>query len=207
MSPQKPTTVTDFQSEKVRRGRPAVPRDRILGAADELLAASATPGAVTMDDIAAAAGVGKGTLFRAFGSRDGLLDALFAARLEPWREELHRAGSPVGPDVPAADRVVSILEQLLNFKLENPGLLAAREMNGTSLLAAPHYVWVHGVLGDLLEQAGIRAQTAQYTAHLLLGGLNVELIATLKASGCSETDIRHAIVSTARRVLGMPTHT
>jgi AcrR family transcriptional regulator len=30
-----------------------------------------------MDDVAAAAGVGKGTLFRAFGSRDGLLDALW----------------------------------------------------------------------------------------------------------------------------------
>ncbi|MFJ6699477.1 TetR/AcrR family transcriptional regulator [Streptomyces sp. NPDC091272] len=204
MSPQKRTTITDSQSEKARRGRPAVPRDRILGAVDELLAASGTPGAVTMDDIAAAAGVGKGTLFRAFGSRDGLLDALFAARLEPWREELHRAGSPIGPGVPAAERVVAILEQLLNFKLENPALIAAREMNSTSLLAAPHYVWVHGVLRDLLEQAGFRAQSAVYTAHLLLGGLQVELIATLKASGCSDADIRHTLVSTARRVLGIP---
>ncbi|MFJ5292865.1 hypothetical protein [Streptomyces sp. NPDC088348] len=123
------------------------------------------------------------------------------------REDLHRAGSPIGPDVPAADRVVSILEQLLNFKLENPGLLAAREMSGTSLLAAPHYVWVHTVLRDLLEQAGFRAQSAEYTAHLLLGGLQVELIATLKASGCSEADIRHALVSTARRILTMPTDT
>ncbi|NIY69381.1 TetR family transcriptional regulator [Streptomyces malaysiensis] len=160
-----------------------------------------------MDDIAAAAGVGKGTLFRAFGSRDGLLDALFAARLNPWRKELHRTGSPIGPGAPAADRIVSILEQLLNFKLENPGLLAARESSGTNLLAAPHYLWVHSVLCDLLEQVGIRAPSAQYTAHLLLGGLHVELIAALKASGCSEADIRHALVSTARRVLGMPTDT
>ncbi|MFJ4830795.1 TetR/AcrR family transcriptional regulator [Streptomyces sp. NPDC088747] len=204
MSPKKRTTITDPQSEKARRGRPTVPRDRILGAADELLTASTAPGAVTMDAIAAAAGVGKGTLFRAFGNRDGLLDALFAARLAPWREEFHRAGSPIGPDVPAAERVVSILEQLLNFKLENPALLAAREMNATSLLSAPHYVWVHGVLRDLLEQAGFQAQSAEYTAHLLLGGLQVELITTLKASGCSEADIRHALVSAARRLLGMP---
>ncbi|WP_425825976.1 hypothetical protein [Streptomyces fractus] len=66
---------------------------------------------------------------------------------------------------------MSILEQLLNFKLENPGLLAARETNG-----------------------------AEYTAHLLLAELHVELIATLKDSGCSEADIRYAIVSTAPSV-------
>lgn len=35
---------------------------------------------VAMDDIAAATGVGKGTLFRRFGDRDGLLRALFEDR-------------------------------------------------------------------------------------------------------------------------------
>lgn len=204
MSPKKANTFTDPQSETVPRGRPAVPRERILRAAQELLATSKIPGAVTMDDIAAAAGVGKGTLFRAFGSRDGLLDALFAARLEPWRDELRRAGSPVGPDVPPADRVVAILEQLLAFKLENPGLLAAREMNSANLLAAPHYVWVLDVLRDLVEQGGIPAPSSEYTAHVLLGGLRMELITTLMASGSSAADIRDALVSTARRALGAP---
>ena len=39
-----------------------------------------------MDAIAAAAGVGKATLFRAFGSRDGLLDALWAMKLSCLRK-------------------------------------------------------------------------------------------------------------------------
>ncbi|MET9532478.1 hypothetical protein ABZY02_18240 [Streptomyces sp. NPDC006649] len=123
------------------------------------------------------------------------------------REDLHRAGSPIGPDVPAADRVVSVLEQLLNFKLENPGLLAAREMSGTSLLAAPHYVWVHTVLRDLLEQAGFRAQSAEYTAHLLLGGAPGRT--HRHAQGLRMFRGRHQARAreTARRILTMPTDT
>lgn len=41
-----------------------------------------------MDDIAAAAGVGKGTLFRRFGDRMGLLRALYAQRGDQLRAAL-----------------------------------------------------------------------------------------------------------------------
>ncbi|WP_143576711.1 TetR/AcrR family transcriptional regulator, partial [Streptomyces acidiscabies] len=50
-------------------------RERILDAARRLVVAYG-PGHVTMQEVAAEAGVGKGTLFRRFGDRDGLLAAL-----------------------------------------------------------------------------------------------------------------------------------
>jgi AcrR family transcriptional regulator len=53
----------------------------MLVAADALFAGGDSLQTVSMDDIAAAAGVGKGTLFRAFGSRDGLLDAGYGAHV------------------------------------------------------------------------------------------------------------------------------
>src|SRR5437660_11702626 len=55
-------------------------RQRILQAARELFAERGL--AVTLDDIAAHAGLGVGTVYRRFRSRDELIDALFEERLQ-----------------------------------------------------------------------------------------------------------------------------
>ncbi|GGW99216.1 TetR family transcriptional regulator [Streptomyces malachitofuscus] len=55
-------------------------RDRLLAAARE--AFSATPDAVPLDAIARAAGVGIGTLYRHFPTREALVEALYAAELD-----------------------------------------------------------------------------------------------------------------------------
>jgi AcrR family transcriptional regulator len=55
-------------------------RQRILEAARELFADRGL--AVTLDDIAAHAGLGVGTVYRRFRSRDELVDALFEERLQ-----------------------------------------------------------------------------------------------------------------------------
>ena len=58
-------------------------------AADALFADTDAPHTVSVDDIAAAVGIGKETLFRAFGSRDNLLDNLFAnAWLLAWQNTI-----------------------------------------------------------------------------------------------------------------------
>ena len=55
-------------------------RERIVAAAEELFAARGLE--VTLDDIAAHAGLGVGTVYRRFPNRDALVDALFEQRLE-----------------------------------------------------------------------------------------------------------------------------
>ena len=55
-------------------------RQRILQAAEQLFAAQGLD--VAMDDIAAAAGVGIGTVYRRFPDRDDLIDALFEDKLK-----------------------------------------------------------------------------------------------------------------------------
>jgi AcrR family transcriptional regulator len=50
-------------------------RRKVLAAAGELFAARGVAG-VSMDDVAAAAGVGKGTLYRRFGDKSGMAAAL-----------------------------------------------------------------------------------------------------------------------------------
>ncbi len=204
MGPEQSSTVTDRQSEIVpaRRGRPPFPRELVLEAADALFADADAPRTVSMDDVAAAAGVGKGTLFRAFGSRDGLLDALFAARLVELRAAVESDDGPLGPQTPALERILAILDELLTFKLENPHLMRAREVAGAGLLQSAHYVWMHQTLQGMVERTGSpAADHAGYTAHVLLGALRVDLLDELLATGDAPEEIRRAQAALARRML------
>jgi AcrR family transcriptional regulator len=160
-----------------------------------------------MDTIAAAAGIGKGTLFRAFGSRDGLLDALWAAKLSALREAVEKGEPPLGPGAPSAERAVAFLDALLTFKLENRHLIRAREI-APRLLQSEHYKWMHGLLENLIEDAarGVTADETVYAAHALLAALHIDLIEELLANGvslqairCSQATHARAVIDDARR--------
>ena len=58
---------------------PSATADKVLAAAERLFAERG-PCSVSMDAVAAAAGVGKGTLFRRFGDRAGLVQAVLSER-------------------------------------------------------------------------------------------------------------------------------
>ncbi len=81
------------------RERSDVTRNRqaILAAASALYAEADDPAAITMDDVAAAAGVGKGTVFRRFGDRAGLLRAVFDERIATLTEAIETGPPPLGP--------------------------------------------------------------------------------------------------------------
>jgi len=89
-------------------------REAVLAAADALFSRRESPEDVTMADVAAAAGVGKGTLFRAFGDRAGLLRALYEARLEPIRQAVATGPPPLGPATPPHVRVPALLDAALS---------------------------------------------------------------------------------------------
>lgn len=176
----------------------------MLAAADALFADADTPQTVSMDAIAAAAGVGKGTLFRAFGDRDGLLDALAAAKFLPLRTAVESGPPPLGPDAPAPDRIVAFLDAALTFKLDNHNLMRAREVAATGNLQSERYRWMHGLLRRLIQDAatGCAANDAGYAAHALLATVHIDLIDELLTTGHSVEDIRRAQAAQALAVLG-----
>ena len=155
-----------------------------------------------MDAIAAAAGVGKGTLFRAFGSRDGLLDTLWAAKLAALREAVTGGEPPLGPGAVPRERAVAFLDGLLSFKLENRHLIRAREI-APRLLQSDHYRWMHGLLKRLIEDAAPPAAAAEagYAAHVLLAALHIDLIEELLAGGMSLQAIRNAQTAHVKAVI------
>ncbi|GAB1333058.1 TetR/AcrR family transcriptional regulator [Streptomyces sennicomposti] len=151
-------------------------REAVLAAADALFARRESPEDVTMADVATAAGVGKGTLFRAFGDRAGLLRALYEARLEPIRQAVETGPPPLGPTTPPRDRVPALLDALLCFKLDNRRLALALEEGGSSSpYRAEHYERWHSLLRSALEQIpGL--DDSDFTACALLSATRADLV-------------------------------
>ncbi|MBF8174821.1 TetR/AcrR family transcriptional regulator [Streptomyces olivaceus] len=152
-------------------------REAVLAAADALFARRGSAEDITMADVAAEAGVGKGTLFRAFGDRVGLLRALYEARLGPVRDAVESGPPPLGPATPPRERVPALLDAVLCFKLDNRRLVVALEESegGSSPYRASHYEWLHRLLRDVLEEIP-GAPGSDFTAHALLAATRADLV-------------------------------
>ncbi|WP_392897398.1 TetR/AcrR family transcriptional regulator [Streptomyces sp. LN699] len=176
-------------------------REAVLAAADALFAASGSPQSVSMDDIAAAAGVGKGTLFRRFGDRAGLIGAVIASRLEPLRHAVREAQDAPGSS--PRQRVSDLLDASLRFKIENRNLMTAAEDAGlSSPYRAEHYGWWHEVLRTALDQVpGVH--DADFTAHALLAAIRADLVAHLiDEQGVDAEGLRSSLAAYIDKVLG-----
>ncbi|WP_374772768.1 TetR/AcrR family transcriptional regulator [Streptomyces sp. NBC_01310] len=177
-------------------------REAVLAAADALFAASSSPHSVSMDDIAAAAGVGKGTLFRRFGDRAGLIGAVIASRLEPLRQEAARRSRDTAGSSPRR-RVKDLLDASLRFKIENRNLMAAAEDAGlSSPYQAEHYGWWHDILRVALDQVpGVH--DPDFTAHALLAAIRADLVVHLiEDQKMSPGGLRSSLAAHIDNVLG-----
>lgn len=106
--------------------------ERILDAALELVAASGVRG-LTMDDVATRAGVGRMTVYRRFGERERLIDALAAREARRCLAELDRA---VDPGAPAAEAVAQGFATSLRLVRKHPVLARLAHHEPAAALAA-----------------------------------------------------------------------
>jgi AcrR family transcriptional regulator len=115
-----------LQDEPPLRADAARNRDKVLAAAEKLFAET-SPDCVTMDAVAAAAGVGKGTLFRGFGDRAGLVLALLQQHETQLQEAIIRGPAPLGPGAQPIERLVAFGEALLAHLAKHGDMIAAAE--------------------------------------------------------------------------------
>jgi len=112
--------------ELTERADAARNRAKILAAAEQLIARKGIEH-VSIDDVAKAACVGKGTIYRRFGDRAGLAIALLGEQEREFQDELIRGEAPLGPGAPAEERLRAFGEQYLELLEEHAELLAAAE--------------------------------------------------------------------------------
>jgi AcrR family transcriptional regulator len=168
-------------------------RRAILAATEELLA-TRRPQDISMEQVAAAAGVGKGTVFHRFGNRTGLMYALMVERAQALEEAVTTGPPPLGPGATDRDRLLAFLDAIIEVVGRNKSLLAELAYSAApdpppEKTTARHrddhpvYRFWHGHISGLI--AALRpGADAEMTAHLLLGSLHSEpILAQLAAEG------------------------
>lgn len=150
-------------------------REAILCAARRLVDERGAD-AITMDALAAAAGVGTGTLFRHFGDRAGLFHALLDESERRLQEGIIRGPAPLGPGAPPAERLEAFGHALIAFTADRAELLlAASPPLGAPRYASPVFQAYWGHLWVLLEPV-VGPPRASYLADVLLSALTPELV-------------------------------
>src|SRR5437764_5480985 len=158
--------------EPPERADAARNRERILCAARRLFDEHGA-GCVSMDQVAEAAGVGKGTLFRRFGSRASLAAAVLSERERDFQDAIIRGEPPLGPGAPPGERLEAFGEALLDTLEAHSELLLAAE-TGPARYAHPAYI-VHRLHVTLLLREADPTCDAELRADTLLSGVGAEL--------------------------------
>ncbi|WP_431899269.1 TetR/AcrR family transcriptional regulator [Nonomuraea sp. bgisy101] len=144
-------------------------REAILRAAEELLA---TGESVSLDRVAEAAGVGKGTVFRRFGNRTGLFQELLAERAERLAARI----AAEDPAIPASERLFGFLDELADLAGRNIALFAAHERAcAEDKYADPTYLRWHAHVTALIAEAR-PDRDAGFLAHTVLACFGGELV-------------------------------
>jgi polyketide synthase 12 len=94
------------RAERGQRADAARNRRLLLAAAREMLAEQEAD-KLTMDALAERAGLGKGTVFRRFGSRAGIFQALLDDDERAFQERVLSGPPPLGPGAPPLDRLIA----------------------------------------------------------------------------------------------------
>jgi len=148
-------------------------RDAVLCAAAALVARCGVE-SVTMDAVADAAGVGKGTVFRRFGSRAGLMARLLDESEAAWQGSVIYGPPPLGPGAPPLDRLLAFGRSRLVTNLTSADLLMAASGADTGRsYAAYSFTATH--VRYLLDQIGVRGDIA-LLATALLAPLEVPIL-------------------------------
>ena len=129
-------------------------RRRLLTAAREMLAEQGAD-KLTMDGLAERAGLGKGTVFRRFGTRAGIFAALLDDDERDFQAQVLSGPPPLGPGAPALDRLIAYGRARIDF------LIGHREIARATL--------------DGREQVPAGSQTPMSRAHIrfLLGQIHL----------------------------------
>lgn len=154
-------------------------RTRVLDAAAALVAERGLD-AVSMDDVARAAGVGKGTVFRAVGDRSGLAAALIDQRERELQEAILTGPSPLGVGAPPIERLRAFVDAYIELLESTVDILLVAEnaTTGARYRTGAYDFWiahVRSLIARLPSQPD-----ADATAHAVMAPLAADLFAHLR---------------------------
>lgn len=151
--PIRPGSPTGAEAERSDAARN---RELLLRAARELIEECGADG-LTMGRLAERAGVGKGTVFRRFGSRAGLMMTLLSDAEAAFQGRFISGPPPLGPGAPPLDRLVAFGAERIAYVLEFGELARAADESAHNRFDVPAAVLWHRHIEMLLRAAGVSA--------------------------------------------------
>ena len=134
--------------------------------------------AVSMDRVAAEAGVGKGTVYRVAGSRAGLAALLLDDAERDLQEAILTGPPPLGRGAPPGARLAAFVAAYVRFLDGHAELLAETERTGGGRYATGAYAFWHTHVRGLLGEAGVAGP--ELAADLVLALLGAEVYEHLR---------------------------
>jgi polyketide synthase 12 len=116
--------VVSWGAPHAERADAARNRLHLLAVAREMLAEQGAD-KLTMDGLAERAGLGKGTVFRRFGTRAGIFQALLDDDERAFQEQVLSGPPPLGPGAPPLDRLVAYGQARIGFLIEHRDIARA----------------------------------------------------------------------------------
>ncbi|WP_307309139.1 TetR/AcrR family transcriptional regulator [Pseudarthrobacter enclensis] len=148
-------------------------RERLLLAARDLIEEGGVA-ALTMDRLAERAGVGKGTVFRRFGSRAGLMLTLLDDSEAAFQARFLFGPPPLGPGAPPLDRLLAFGAERIAYVVEYGDLVLAAGHAARGRFEVPAVALWNRHVEMLLREAGFRSPEPWLMAGSLTATLDPE---------------------------------
>ena len=162
-------------------------RLHLLAVAREMLAEQGAD-TMTMDGLAARAGLGKGTVFRRFGTRAGIFQALLDDDERAFQEQVLSGPPPLGPGAPALDRLIAYGQARIGFLMEHRDIARAA-LDGSQAVPAGSATPLSQLhIRILLGQLDLGPADLDILALQLTAALDAPLLLYLSASDLTEAD-------------------
>lgn len=131
---------------------------------------------VTMEAVAAAASVGKGTVYRRFGDRATLMAALVDDAERSYQQAFMSGPAPLGPGAPPQERLRAFGVATIRHEIRHRDvLLEAQREHGRRNVSSPALGVRATHLASLLREAGVAGDLEIFT-EVLLSYLSTGLI-------------------------------
>jgi AcrR family transcriptional regulator len=174
-------------------------REGVLTAAQRLVDSCGVE-ALTMDAVAETAGVGKGTVFRRFGSRAGLMAALLDQFESDWQASVIGGPPPLGPGAPPRERLIAFGRSRLEQNLRGAALIrAASSVPPTRNYAVYSFAATH--VRYLLDELDVSGDIALLAVALLAPLEVVILEQQIEIEGMDVDRILHGWEELADRII------
>lgn len=169
-------------------------RVHLLATARQMLAERGAD-KLTMDGLAEQAGLGKGTVFRRFGSRAGIFQALLDDDERAFQDRVLSGPPPLGPGAPPVDRLIAYGQARIGFLIEHREIARAALDGSQPVPAGAQTPLSQLHIRVLLGQAGLAHADLDVLAIQLTAALDGPLLLYL-----SSDDLAAASARTGERV-------